>query len=229
MEYIISNISVPVLIQDSLALLISFLIGFLIWVIQQSYGEHKQEIGSLKKLEICLSGDLATNKHNQEYLNDWIEKLGKNELFSFVFRSYSLDTSELLHIKNPNLINRINALSFGLNVLFNDLKNIYDLYSSNSFKFLEKDLVENWKEMNTNTLAQLAVPKQNFIDSEKNIKEAVAYLRAYYDQKRFSIYTLFSFFSYNIYPKLTDKNIQGHITNLNKNLEDKVSAREGSK
>lgn len=225
MEYIISNISLAMLIQDSAALLVSFLIGFLVWLVQQSYSEYKQEIRSLKKLEICLSGDLATNKHNQEYLDDWMVTLKQDKLFSFAFRAYSLDTSELVHIKNTNLINKVNVLSFGLDVLFNDLKNSYDLYSSNSFKFLEGNLVENWKEMNINTLVQLAVPKQNFIDAEKEIKEVVAYLRAYYDQKRFSIYRVFSFFSYNIYPKLTDKKVQYHIIKLNKNLEDKSNQK----
>ncbi len=222
MEYIITNISLPTLIQDSAALLVSFLIGFFIWIIQQSYSQYRQEIRSLKKLEICLSGDLATNKHNQEYLNDWIIKLKENKPFSFTFRAYSLDTSELVHINNSNLINKINTLSFGLNVLFNDLKNNYDSYTSNSFKFLDKDLIENWKELNTNTLNQLAVPQQNFIDSEKDIKEAVAYLRAYYNQKRFSTYKLLSsFLSYNVYPKLTDKNVKDQIVSLDKSLEDK--------
>ncbi len=167
MGYIITNISLPILIQDTAALVVSVSIGFFIWIIKQSYDKHEQELKSLKKLEICLSGDLATNKHNEEYLNDWMDNLKKNKLFSCAFRTYELDNSELVYITNLELINKINTLSYGLNILFNDLKNNYDVYTSNSLRFLDKDLVNNWKEMNINTLVQLNIPKNNFYDFKR--------------------------------------------------------------
>lgn len=224
MQYLLAHISFPTLIQDTAALVVSIFIGFFIWIIKQSYDNYEQELKSLKTLEICLSGDLATNKHNEEYLNDWIERLEENKLYSCAFRTYTLGNSELVNINDLKLVNKINTLSYGLNVLFNDLKNNYDVYTSNSIRFLDKNLVDNWKEMNINTLKQLSIPKDNFISSEKDIKEAVAYLRAYYNQKRVSIYRLFPYFSLNIYPKLTDRKVQFEIDVLNKNLEEKTKA-----
>jgi len=224
MQYILAHISLPTLIQDIAALVVSIFVGFFIWIIKQSYDGYIQELKSLKRLEIFLSSDLATNMHNEEYLNDWIGKLRENKLFSCAFRVYSLDNSVLIDISNLKLVNKINSLTHGLNVLFNDLKNMYDTYISNTYRLLEKDNVDLWKKMNINTLDQIETIKNNFTDSEKDIKEAVAYLRGYYNQRRFSIFRMFSIFSYNIYPKLTDKKVQLEIIALDKNLADKAKA-----
>lgn len=229
MEYIIASISLSRLIQDSVALLISFLVGFFIWLIQQSYSEYKQEIKALKKVEICLSHDLAANTNNQEYLKKWKDALEKNNLFSVAFTEYSLNTTEFFYVKNFNLINRLNALSFSLNGLYKDLKNIYDTYTSNSFKLLDKNLVKEWEDMNKNINFQSDKLSKNFVDSEKEIKEVVANLRVYYKQKKFSLFWLFNLLSFNIYPKSTDKKVQKEILELNKNLEDKAKLREVQK
>jgi hypothetical protein len=224
MEYILKNISFQLIIQETASLSISILFGFFIWMIKRSYDKYCEEVYSLKKIEICLSGDFASNTHNEKFLNDWIDSLQNNRLFSCSFRNYFLDNSEFVHLTNTTLINKLNALSFGLNVLSHDLENIFGRYYSNSIKFLDGDHIKEWYEMNTNTKNQLMVFRTNFSEAETDIKGAVTYLRAYYKQKSFSIFRLFSSFSVNIYPTLTEKDIQIELIALNKNIENKKNA-----
>ncbi len=183
MDFLLPNISIDILIQDVASISASILIGFLIWLIKYSYDKYTMEIIELKKTEIFLSKDLARNTDNKKYLDTWMKNLNSHRLYSCSFRKYKLDDLDISKILNIQLVSKLNLLGYGLKGLEDDLDNVYKGYIDTSTKFLNSDHVKEWETFNANTLIFFEVLKQNFIDSDKDLKEAIAYLRAYYKQK----------------------------------------------
>ncbi len=221
MDFLLSNISINILIQDVASILVSILIGFLIWLIKYSYDKYSIEIIELKKTEIILSKDLARNTDNKEYLDTWMKNLKLNRLYSCSFRKYKLDDLDISKILNIQLVSKLNLLGYGLKGLEDDLENVYKGYIDTSAKFLNSDHVKEWETFNANTLVFLEVLKQNFIDSEKDLKETIAYLRAYYKQKSFSIFKIFTKLSQYNLPQLTEKKVAFELQKINEELTSK--------
>lgn len=186
--------------------LISISFAFLIWSVKESYNRHCSEIAFLAKCEIVLAENLGNLLTNQSFFIDWLSAMKVSRLYNCSFRAYIFIEHGDFKISNQELLNDLIKLNFSLKGHEMDLNLVFKNYHESSLMFLTQDLVDEWNNLNKNTLSQSAKLLTNFEHAIEDTKNCAAYLRAYANQKRYTPYGLFRFvFGRSLLPRISKK------------------------
>jgi len=200
----------------------SVIFAFLVWSVKESYKKHGAEVEALKKAEIILAINLGGNSINKSFFDEWLQALKNNRLYQCSFRPYSAFEREYFGIRNIELVNKILKLDFAYKGLATDLNKFFGNYHETSIKFLDSDHVQEWFNFNTNILEQSEKFKISFVQAEEDTKETVAFLRAYYQQKKRTPYgLLYTVLGTDLFPKVSPMKVAEEKKKLEEELEKK--------
>jgi len=201
---------------------VSVLFAFLLWSVKESYKRHGAEMMALKKVEIILAINLGGNSINKFFFDEWRQALQNNRLYQCSFRDYVYFEREYFGIRNLELVNKVLKLDFAYKGLATDLSKFFGSYQETSIKFLDSDHVQEWFNFNTNILEQSDRFKISFVQAEEDTKETVAFLRAYYQQKKRTPYGLmYAILGTDLFPKVSFARVALEKKKLEEELERK--------
>lgn len=204
------------------AVVISIFFAFLVWSVKESYRRHGVEMEALKKVEIILAINLGSNSINKSFFSEWQQSLKNNRLYQCSFRSYTYFGREYFGIHNLELVNKVLKLDFAYKGLDTDLNKLFGSYHETSIKFLDGDHVQEWLKFNTNILNQNESFKISFVQAEEDTKEIIAFLRAYYQQKKRTPYGLVhAVLGKDLFPKVSLTKVTKEKKKLEEELEEK--------
>jgi len=196
--------------------------AFLVWSVKESYKRHGAEMVALKKVEIILAINLGGNSINKSFFDEWRQALQNNRLYQCSFRDYAYFEREYFGIRNLELVNKVLKLDFAYKGLATDLSKFFGSYQETSIKFLDSDHVQEWFNFNTNVLEQSDRFKISFIQAEEDTKETVAFLRAYYQQKKRTPYGLiYAVLGTDLFPKVSPAKVASEKKKLEEELKRK--------
>lgn len=196
--------------------------AFLVWSVKESYKGHGMEIEALKRVEMILALNLGSNSINKSFFDEWQRALRDNRLYQCSFRNYTYFEREHFGIRNLELANKVLKLDFAYKGLATDLSKFFGTYHETSIKFLDSDHVQEWFNVNTNILNQSDTFKISFVQAEEDTREAVAFLRAYYQQKKRTPYgVIYAVLGKDLFPKVSAIKVAEERKKLEEELKKK--------
>lgn len=193
------------------------LIALFGWFFKHNYENYINEIQALKRAETVLITNLNKNSHNADFFGAWRKSLKANTLYSVVFREYVpiTDFDKIVDSELYNCFAKLNVCYEGLGL---DLKNFYESYESGSKEMLFGEHVKEWYGMNANMLQQTETFEQNFQNAEEDTIAAIATLRCYFKQLRFSFFRILKMLGTGVYPFKNSDLLEQEIQDLKRQL-----------
>lgn len=164
--------------------IISVFFAFLIWSVKESYKKHCEEVALLGKIEIIFAHNLGSLLTNQSYFEEWLKALRQPRLYNCAFRTYIFFNHEDYTVTNRNLLNKLITFDFSLKGLQADTDLFFGGYHKSSLMLLPENLVNEWNNLNQNTLDQSSKYQLSFEQAIDDAKEVIGLTRAYAKQKR---------------------------------------------
>lgn len=205
-----------------IATLISVLLALLIWSVKESYRRHDEEVKLLGKIEIIFAHNLGNLLINQSYFDSWCGAMREPRLYNCAYRTYISFDNEDFKITSSQLLNKLVTFNFSLQGLDADVNLIFNNYHKASDMMLPNDLVNEWENLNKNTLQQSGGYKTSFHQAIDDAKDCIALVRAYAAQKKRTPYGLVrTVLGKNLLPKISEETLAIQRKAIKENLEEK--------
>lgn len=202
----------------AVAVLITAVLAFVVWLIKNAYESYINEIKLLVKIEVYLIKDRAALSDNKDSFELWLECLKNSRAYTGAMRSYISQEIDFYNVSNLDLLNKFNSLTYRLHRFDIDINHNFSEYRNGINNFFEsKDLkADGWEDFNKNLLVQLERLQRSFDEAIEEIESTIAFVRVYKKQRRWSIFRPLKFLNTPIFPCISYKAIEKELKDIRK-------------